>query len=71
MCQGKWRRDCEKLVRKILDEMGVLCYGLNFHAVHRIPRVVLSQTEKQDTPRQIMMRFTSRKGRDFFGERKD
>ena len=33
---------CEKLVRKILDEMGVLRYGLDFHAVHRVPRVVPS-----------------------------
>ena len=29
--------DCEKLVRKILDEMGVLRHGLDFHAVHRVP----------------------------------
>ena len=38
--------DCEKLVRKILDEMGVLRYGLDFHAVHRIPRVVPSEKDK-------------------------
>ena len=56
--------DCEKLVRKILDEMGVLRYDLDFHAVHRVPRVVPSQKDKRDTPRQIIMRFTSRKDRD-------
>ena len=52
-----------KLVRKILDEMGVLRYGLDFHAVHRVPRVVPSQKDKQNTPRQIIMTFTSRKDR--------
>ena len=56
--------DCEKFVRKILDKMGVLRYGLDFHAVHRVPRVVPSQKDKRDTPRQIIMRFTSRKDRD-------
>ena len=53
--------DCKKLVRKILDEMGVLHYGLDFHEVHRVPQVVPSQKDKQDTPRQIIMRFTSSK----------
>ena len=42
--------DCEKLVRKILDEMGVLHHGLNFHEVHCIPRVASNQTEPY-TPR--------------------
>ena len=37
---------------------------LDFHAVHRVPRVVPSQKDKRDTPRQIIMRFTSRKDRD-------
>ena len=31
--------DCEKLVRNILDEMGILLYGFEFQAVHRIPRL--------------------------------
>ena len=56
--------DCEKLVRKILDEIRVLRYCLDFHPVHRVPRVVRSQKDKQDTPRQMIMRFTSRKDRD-------
>ena len=56
--------DCEKLVRNILNEMRVLRHGLDFHAFHRVPRVVPSRTQKENTPRQIIMRFTSRKDRD-------
>ena len=61
---GNDEEDCEKLARKILDEMGVLRYGIDLHAVYRAPRVVPSQTEKQDTSRKVIMRFTSGKDRD-------
>ena len=57
-------QDCAKLVRKVLDETGVLCHGLDSHAVHCVPEVVPSQTQKHDTPKQIIMRFTSCKDRE-------
>ena len=48
--------DCEKLVRNILDEMGVLCHGLDFHAAIPYHEWYLVKDENkthQDNPNEI------------------
>ena len=51
--QEKEQEDVEKIVRGILDEMGVLRDKLKFHAVHR----VRGKKQVGKYNRQIIMRF--------------
>ena len=68
--QEKEQEDVEKIVRGILDEMGVLRDNLEFHAVHRVSvkKQVGEYLDHPDGPkqynRQIIMRFVNRQDRD-------
>ena len=68
--QEKEQEDVEKIVRGILDEMGILWDNLEFHVVHRVgvKKQVGQYLDHPDWPRQynrqIIMRFVNRQDQD-------
>ena len=58
--------NCEEVVVHCLTEMGINPASMNFHAVHRVGKKKPSPTNSTEevSPRQIIVRFISRKDRD-------
>ena len=58
--------NCEEVVVRCLTEMGINPANMNFHAVHRVGKKKPSPTNSTEevSPRQIIVRFINRKGRD-------
>ena len=58
--------NCEEVVVRCLTEMGINPASMNFHAVHRVGKKKPSPTNSTEevSPKQIIVRFISRKDRD-------
>ena len=58
--------NCKEVVVRCLTEMGINPVSMNFHAVHRVRKKKPSPTNSTEevSPRQIIVRFISRKDRD-------
>ena len=58
--------NCEEVVVHCLTEIGINPASMNFHAVHRVGKKKPSPTNSTEvvSPRQIIVRFISRKNRD-------
>ena len=58
--------NCEEVVVRCLTEMDISPTSMNFHAVHRVGKKKPSPTNSTEevSPRQIIVRFISRKDRD-------
>ena len=58
--------NCEEVVVRCLTEMGINPASMNFHAVHRVGKKKPSPTNSTEevSPRQIIVRFISKKDSD-------